>query len=199
MRTTNPISGLSSRFRPEIRAIITGPELHIQAFADDLALLIGGRAARELENKTNLILADISDKLEDLELKLSIDKCRWWCIGASPPKSFQKGILQSLIESQLSRSKTTQSSGHGPFPSYLHRFKFLDSPHCIFGMLGDADHYIFSCSLNKEFHLIKPADEHKKAWFYNLLTNRQAVTKMEGDFRTSRNICETLTKERGHN
>ncbi|GBL85490.1 hypothetical protein AVEN_34656-1 [Araneus ventricosus] len=90
-------------------------------------------------------------------------------------------------------------SGHGPFPSYLHRFKFLDSPHCICGMLGDADHYIFSCSLTKEFHLIKPADEHKKAWFNNLLTNRQAVTKMEGAFRTSRNICDTLTQERDHN
>ncbi|GBO27565.1 Putative protein in type-1 retrotransposable element R1DM [Araneus ventricosus] len=46
------------------------PDLHIQAFADDLVLLIGGRTARELENKTNLILAAISDKLEDLELKL---------------------------------------------------------------------------------------------------------------------------------
>ncbi|GBN23885.1 hypothetical protein AVEN_63508-1 [Araneus ventricosus] len=88
---------------------------------------------------------------------------------------------------------------YGPFPSYLHRFKFLDSPHCICGMLGDADHYIFSCSLTKEFHLIKPADEHKKAWFNNLLTNRQAVTKMEGAFRTSRNICDTLTQERDHN
>ncbi|GBN89755.1 hypothetical protein AVEN_248861-1 [Araneus ventricosus] len=59
--------------------------------------------------------------------------------------------------------------------------------------MGDADHYIFSCSLTKEFHLIKPADEHKKAWFNNLLTNRQAVTKMEGAFRTSRNICDTRT------
>ncbi|GBO30514.1 hypothetical protein AVEN_170443-1 [Araneus ventricosus] len=52
------------------------PDLHIQAFADDLVLLIGGRTARELENKTNLILAAISDKLEDLELKLSIEKCQ---------------------------------------------------------------------------------------------------------------------------
>ncbi|GBN42837.1 hypothetical protein AVEN_115458-1 [Araneus ventricosus] len=52
------------------------PDLHIQAFADDLVLLIGGRTARELENKTNVILAAISDKLEDLELKLSIEKCQ---------------------------------------------------------------------------------------------------------------------------
>ncbi|GBM72110.1 hypothetical protein AVEN_80120-1, partial [Araneus ventricosus] len=45
--------------------------------------------------------------------------------------------------------------------------------------MGDADRYIFSCSLTKEFHLIKPADEHKKAWFNNLLTNRQAVTELK--------------------
>ncbi|GBN73022.1 hypothetical protein AVEN_105115-1 [Araneus ventricosus] len=76
---------------------------------------------------------------------------------------------------------------------------YQDSPHCICGMLGDADHYICSCSLTKEFHLIKPADEHKKVWFNNLLTNRQALTKMEGTFRTSRNICDTLTQERDHN
>ncbi|GBN24101.1 hypothetical protein AVEN_4057-1 [Araneus ventricosus] len=74
-----------------------------------------------------------------------------------------------------------------------------DSPHCICGMLGAADHYNFSSSLTKEFHLIKPAYEHEKAWFNNLLTNRQAVTKMEGSFRTSRNICDTLTQERDHN
>ncbi|GBM42772.1 hypothetical protein AVEN_81593-1 [Araneus ventricosus] len=91
------------------------------------------------------------------------------------------------------------ASGHGPFPTYLHCFKFLDSTHCIFGMMGDAGHYNFSCPLTKEFHLIKPADEHKKAWFNNLFTIRQAVTKVEGAFKTSRNICETFTQERDHN
>ncbi|GBL72959.1 hypothetical protein AVEN_128141-1 [Araneus ventricosus] len=90
-------------------------------------------------------------------------------------------------------------SGHGTFPSYLQRFKFLDSSHCTCGMLGDADHYIYSCPLTKEFHLIKPADEQKKEWFNNLLTNIQVVTKMEGAFRTSRGICDTLTQERDYN
>ncbi|GBO20468.1 hypothetical protein AVEN_97730-1 [Araneus ventricosus] len=70
------------------------------------------------------------------------------------------------------------------------------SPHRVFGMVGDADHYIFSCSLTKEFPLIKSADELRKAWFNNLLTNRQAVTKMKFAFRISRNICDTLTQER---
>ncbi|GBL92447.1 Putative protein in type-1 retrotransposable element R1DM [Araneus ventricosus] len=79
------------------------PDLHIQAFADDLVLSIGGRTARELESKTNLILAVISNKLEDLQLKLAIKSARRWCTGASPPKSSQKGILHSLTESQLLR------------------------------------------------------------------------------------------------
>nr|GBO31944.1 hypothetical protein AVEN_141718-1 [Araneus ventricosus] len=55
-------------------------------------------------------------------------------------------------------------SGHGPFPQYLCRFKFLDSPLCVCGEVGDADHYTFCCSFTQKFHLLKPADAHKKAW-----------------------------------
>ncbi|GBN76924.1 Putative protein in type-1 retrotransposable element R1DM, partial [Araneus ventricosus] len=84
------------------------PDLHIQAFADDLALLIGGRTARELENKTNLILAVISDKLEDLELKLSIEKCQAVVYRSIASQKFPKRN-STVLNSQLSRSKTTQS------------------------------------------------------------------------------------------
>ncbi|GBO37737.1 hypothetical protein AVEN_30392-1 [Araneus ventricosus] len=66
------------------------PDLHIQAFADDLVLLIGGRTARELENKTNLILAAISNKLEDLELKLSIEKFQAVVYRSIPSQKFSK-------------------------------------------------------------------------------------------------------------
>ncbi|GBM54092.1 hypothetical protein AVEN_247706-1 [Araneus ventricosus] len=86
--------------------------------------------------------------------------------------------------------------GHGPFPFYLNRFKLLDSPLCICGEVGDADHYVFSCSLTKDFHLCRPADAHKKAWFRNLLHNRQAVTKISEAFRVSAGICDSLTRGR---
>ncbi|GBM68894.1 Putative protein in type-1 retrotransposable element R1DM, partial [Araneus ventricosus] len=51
-------------------------ELYIQAFADDLALVVGGRTARDLEKNANLILAETASKLDSLKLSLSIQKCQ---------------------------------------------------------------------------------------------------------------------------
>ncbi|GBN80365.1 hypothetical protein AVEN_97595-1, partial [Araneus ventricosus] len=84
-------------------------------------------------------------------------------------------------------------SGHGPFPFYLHRFKKLDSPLCVCGQVGDADHYTFNCSLTQNYHLLKPADAHKRAWFLNLNSNKQAIGKMSESFKISFEICNTLT------
>ncbi|GBM49798.1 hypothetical protein AVEN_266132-1 [Araneus ventricosus] len=119
--------------------------------------------------------------------------------GASSPKSSQREILHLLkIWYYTVIEKALLYALAWSIPILLHRFKFLGSPHCICGMLGDADHYIFSCFFTKDFYLSKPADEHKKVWFNNLLTNRQAVTKMDGAFRNSRSTCDTLTQERDH-
>lgn len=39
---------------------------------------------------------------------------------------------------------------HVLVPTYLHKIKFKDSPHCDCGKLGDAEHIILSCELNSE-------------------------------------------------
>ncbi|GBN29328.1 Retrovirus-related Pol polyprotein from type-1 retrotransposable element R1 [Araneus ventricosus] len=85
-------------------------------------------------------------------------------------------------------------SGHGPFPFYLHRFKRLNSPLCVCGQVGDADHYTFSCSLTKNYHLTRPADAHRRAWFKNLINNKQAIGKMVESFRVSFGVCESLAR-----
>ncbi|GBL75896.1 Putative protein in type-1 retrotransposable element R1DM [Araneus ventricosus] len=86
-------------------------------------------------------------------------------------------------------------SGHGPFPQYLHRFKRIGSPLCVCGLVGDADHYTFDCSLTKDFHLLKPADAHKASWFNNLIKNTQAISKMTQAFRISNDLCDSLTRD----
>ncbi|GBM02891.1 hypothetical protein AVEN_52062-1 [Araneus ventricosus] len=85
-------------------------------------------------------------------------------------------------------------SGHGPFPAYLYRFKKLNSPLCVCGQVGDAEHYTFDCSLTKDFHLTKPADAHRKAWFSNLMNNNQAIGKLTNSFRISNGVCDSLTR-----
>ncbi|GBM73076.1 hypothetical protein AVEN_17660-1 [Araneus ventricosus] len=47
-----------------------------QAFADDLALVSAGRVREELENNTNKELDAIANKLRELKLDLSVDKCQ---------------------------------------------------------------------------------------------------------------------------
>ncbi|GBL79270.1 hypothetical protein AVEN_106574-1 [Araneus ventricosus] len=84
-------------------------------------------------------------------------------------------------------------NGHGPFLHYFCRFKFLDSPLCAYGQVGDADHYIFSCSLTQKYHLHKASDAHKKAWFQNLINNFQAINKMKEAFRISGEVRNSLT------
>ncbi|GBM11326.1 hypothetical protein AVEN_13564-1 [Araneus ventricosus] len=49
---------------------------YTQAFADDLALIISGRTARELEANTNIALAEIAQHLQEIKLSLSVHKCQ---------------------------------------------------------------------------------------------------------------------------
>ncbi|GBM81924.1 hypothetical protein AVEN_4081-1 [Araneus ventricosus] len=71
-------------------------------------------------------------------------------------------------------------TSHGPFHFYLHRFKTLNSPLCLCGRLGDADHYIFfNCPLTKEYHLKEPVVQHRVAWFKNLQENRECLSRLE--------------------
>ncbi|GBO33229.1 hypothetical protein AVEN_213506-1 [Araneus ventricosus] len=85
-------------------------ELYVQAFADDLALIIGGRTARVLEANTNLALASIARSLDSLKLDLSVQKCRrrlglvvtsmsksvrLWCTEVLHHRSSPSVILQS--------------------------------------------------------------------------------------------------------
>ncbi|GBM89256.1 hypothetical protein AVEN_180409-1 [Araneus ventricosus] len=70
--------GLSS-LGPEIQKYLGWKKyltsLHL-AFADDLALVSTGRVREEWENNTDKALNDIANKLRDLKLDLSVDKCQ---------------------------------------------------------------------------------------------------------------------------
>ncbi|GBM15634.1 hypothetical protein AVEN_244941-1 [Araneus ventricosus] len=62
-------------------------------------------------------------------------------------------------------------SGHGPFPSYLFRFKLLNSPNCVCGGLGTPDHFVFDCPFTLNFHMTLPTDNNKSFWFKSVLKN----------------------------
>lgn len=71
------------------------------------------------------------------------------------------------------------TSGHGSFPSYLHRIKKKVNNLCNCGKIGDVDHYLFeSCPLVKEFFK-KPLDNLLHIWIQKILTNSVSLRKIQ--------------------
>ncbi|GBM27861.1 hypothetical protein AVEN_66411-1 [Araneus ventricosus] len=133
------------------------------------------------------------NELADQQAKLAVTSGEKFVIPA--PYSHFKGLLKNYIVNEWNEYWNSYDSASGiRVRGYINQTLHTVSAECWVMQI-----IISSPVPSPEFHLIKPADEHKKAWFNNLLTNRQAVTKMEGAFRTSRNICDTLTQERDHN
>ncbi|GBN39946.1 hypothetical protein AVEN_21779-1 [Araneus ventricosus] len=121
-----------------------------------------------------------------------IDKWRHWGYSNSGVRVRE---FVPIVDSALlthNRALLFFISGHGPFPAYLFRFKFFNSPNCICGGLGDPDHYAFDCSQTSDFHFTRPAVCNKPAWFKSILNNSNALFRMERICSIARKICDDL-------
>ncbi|GFU89941.1 hypothetical protein TNCV_2438281 [Trichonephila clavipes] len=49
------------------------------------------------------------------------------------------------------------------FAAYMYRFKLKTTVNCLCGSVGDSDNYVFACPLIKDFHLVSPSQNAKKA------------------------------------
>ncbi|GBM93759.1 Putative protein in type-1 retrotransposable element R1DM [Araneus ventricosus] len=87
-------------------------ELYVQAFADDLALIIGG--SRVLETNTNLALANIARSLDSLKLNLSVQKC-------------QAVVYRSIASQKLSKRNSTILNRKPTFKIYNTSIRVTDS------------------------------------------------------------------------
>ncbi|GBN96036.1 hypothetical protein AVEN_241597-1 [Araneus ventricosus] len=96
---------------------------YTQAFADDLALIISGRTARELEANTNIALAEIADHLQELKLSLSVHKC-------------QALVFRSVSSRKFSKRNSTTLNRKPTFKINNHSIKISDSLK-ILGMVLD--------------------------------------------------------------
>ncbi|GBN29614.1 Putative protein in type-1 retrotransposable element R1DM [Araneus ventricosus] len=93
---------------------INDGELLVQAFADDLAILVGGNTARLLESNTNIALDKVSTLLDTLKLNLSVQKC-------------QAIVFRSHISQKLSRRNSTVLNRKPTFKINNHSIKVTDS------------------------------------------------------------------------
>ncbi|GBM14315.1 hypothetical protein AVEN_128372-1 [Araneus ventricosus] len=57
------------------------------------------------------------------------------------------------------------ATGHGPFLTYLKRFKIRNSDSCGCGNLGNTLHCATSCLFTTSYHLTKPSADLKPLWW----------------------------------
>ncbi|GBM12736.1 hypothetical protein AVEN_228525-1 [Araneus ventricosus] len=69
-------------------------------------------------------------------------------------------------------------TGHGPFPSYLHRFNLRTHDNCSCGEKGDPMHYATKCRFTLSCHFQTPTVSLKLQWLKNILANNLSRTRL---------------------
>ncbi|GBN70880.1 hypothetical protein AVEN_9488-1 [Araneus ventricosus] len=78
-------------------------------------------------------------------------------------------------------------TGHGPFPSYLHRFNLRTHDNCSYGEKGDPIHYATKCRFTLSWHFRTPTVSLKLQWLKNILTSNLSRTRLR---LLTRFICD---------
>ncbi|GBL72717.1 hypothetical protein AVEN_127952-1 [Araneus ventricosus] len=69
-------------------------------------------------------------------------------------------------------------TGHGPFPSYLHRFNLRTRDNWSCGEKGDPMHYATKCRFTISRDFQTPTVSLKLQWLKNILTNNLSRTRL---------------------
>ncbi|GBN18057.1 hypothetical protein AVEN_231874-2-1, partial [Araneus ventricosus] len=69
-------------------------------------------------------------------------------------------------------------TGHGPFPSYLHRFNLGTRDNCSCGEKGVPMHCTTKCRFTLSWHFQIPTVSFKLQWLKNILTNYLSRTRL---------------------
>ncbi|GBN52722.1 hypothetical protein AVEN_109112-1 [Araneus ventricosus] len=69
-------------------------------------------------------------------------------------------------------------TGHGPFPSYLHRFHLRTHDNCSCGEKGDLIHCATKCRFTLSWHFQTPTVSLKLQWLKSILTNNLSRTRL---------------------
>ncbi|GBN03215.1 hypothetical protein AVEN_36789-1 [Araneus ventricosus] len=182
------LKGHNSVFQAELAAIhsaanwAASKNVSINIHTDSLSSIAAIKSASARSSFVNNLKQDLVKikHLVDQQAKLATTTGVDTIVPA--PRSYVKRILNKpIIKEWNDYWRQYNSTSGARVREYLEH-------------VGDADHYTFSCSLTQKFHLVKPADAHKRAWFQNLINNSQALNKLKEAFRISGDVCDSLTQ-----
>ncbi|GFV59679.1 hypothetical protein TNCV_1907501 [Trichonephila clavipes] len=72
------------------------------------------------------------------------------------------------------------------------RFKLKATPNCLCRSVGDSDYYIFACPLPKDFHLVSPSQNAKKAWSQSIVRNPSIHSKLKSCIKIASTIRDQI-------
>ncbi|GBL75237.1 hypothetical protein AVEN_194469-1 [Araneus ventricosus] len=81
-------------------------------------------------------------------------------------------------------------TGHGPFPSYLHRFNLRTYDNFSCEEKGDPMHCATKCRFTLSWHFQTPTVSLKLQWLKNILTNNSASFSRTRLRLLTRFICD---------
>ncbi|GBN45577.1 hypothetical protein AVEN_237965-1 [Araneus ventricosus] len=77
------------------------------------------------------------------------------------------------------RNEVLFFTGHGPFPSYLHRFNLAETSFCSCGGFGTPIHYATECLLTDSFlPMAPPSQQDQPVWFRSVANNSTSRSKI---------------------
>ncbi|GBM54123.1 hypothetical protein AVEN_119852-1 [Araneus ventricosus] len=77
----------------------------------------------------------------------------------------------SLHPINWTRNEVLFFTGHGHFPSFLHRFNLAETSFCSCGEIGTPIHYATVCLLTTSYHMAPPSQQHQPIWFRRVANN----------------------------
>ncbi|GBN33194.1 hypothetical protein AVEN_28472-1 [Araneus ventricosus] len=84
----------------------------------------------------------------------------------------------SLHPINWTRNEVLFFTGHGPFPSFLHRFNLAETSFCSCREIGTPIHDATVCLLTTSYHMAPPSQQHQPIWFRRVANNSTSRRKI---------------------
>ncbi|GBM57606.1 hypothetical protein AVEN_216353-1 [Araneus ventricosus] len=149
---------------------------HVGFLGNEAADFLAKLATKE---GTHLYLQAPKCHLKKMLMNLSLNKWQQdWDSGDTGRAIFNILPKVTLTPVVWSRESILLAIGHGPFPSYLYRFRLHHSDICTCGEKGDPLHYATSCHMTLSYHFTKPSVENTQLWWKSVLSNKLSRIKI---------------------
>ncbi|GBO26787.1 hypothetical protein AVEN_148114-1 [Araneus ventricosus] len=112
-------------------------------------------------------------------MNLSLNKWQQhWDSGDTGRAIFYILPKATLTLASWSRESILFATGHGPFSSYLYKFRLHHSDICACAEKGDPLHYATSGHMTLSYHFTKPSAENAPLLWKSLLSNKVSRTNI---------------------